>query len=188
MFHKEQFNNLVKMTTIPVDIVNSICEFVHDETRLWRPVFSPKTGLVSCWKVNPRCKKYIELAKQLIKQRHTTDILIEADPHQEWGFPVTVIAFECDGKQKIYIEYIETDENDRDDTFRAMLTIVQDTTRVHQYRMLHPTTLYCATEKHSTITYASLKWEQETNSYTRLFASIKWDENWYRDNPQPPNY
>lgn len=157
-------SNHRQMTSLPIDIVNYICEFVHDETQLWRPVFSPNTGLVSCWKVNPLCKKYIELSKQLIKQRYTSDVFMDVTPREEWGFPITYIVFERNGKRKIYIEaYVEGNGSPTgDNTFRAMLTV-----GCTKYTML-----YYTTDKYSIITKSSFKWNQETNSYTDFYLCI----------------
>lgn len=71
------------MTSLPIDIVNYICEFVHDETQLWRPVFSPNTGLVSCWKVNPHCIKYIELSHNFIRFFKTETRLKLCEPMED---------------------------------------------------------------------------------------------------------
>ena len=55
------------MTSIPIDIVNYICEFDAGRDKPWYPFFSPKTEKVS-WKVNPYCIKHIQLAKKFLNE------------------------------------------------------------------------------------------------------------------------
>lgn len=54
------------MTELPDDIKNYICDFAVDDTKIWRPFFSPTTGKFS-WKVNRDCLKYIELSRNFIR-------------------------------------------------------------------------------------------------------------------------
>lgn len=49
------------MISIPVEVVNYICEFAAGRDKIWYPFFHPKTGEIS-WKVNPHCIKYIKLS------------------------------------------------------------------------------------------------------------------------------
>jgi hypothetical protein len=46
------------MKSIPIDIINYICEFAAGENKLWYPFFCPKTEKLS-WKINRYCSKYI---------------------------------------------------------------------------------------------------------------------------------
>lgn len=38
----------------------------QNTTQLWKPVFSPKTGL-TCWKVNAHCEQYVALSRQFVR-------------------------------------------------------------------------------------------------------------------------
>ena len=55
------------MVSIPIDIVNHICEFAAGKDKVWYPFFSPKTLKVS-WKVNPYCSKMHEFARKLLHE------------------------------------------------------------------------------------------------------------------------
>lgn len=55
------------MTSIPVDIVNYICELAAANDKVWYPFFTPKTGEVT-WKVNPYCSKSHQLARKLLNE------------------------------------------------------------------------------------------------------------------------
>lgn len=55
----------MKMISIPIDIVNYICELAAGHDKLWYPFFSPKTEKLS-WKVNPHCMKYIIYSEKLL--------------------------------------------------------------------------------------------------------------------------
>lgn len=49
------------MITIPIDIVNYICELASSNDKNWYPVFCPKTNKLS-WKVNKNSRKLEQLA------------------------------------------------------------------------------------------------------------------------------
>jgi len=55
------------MVSIPVDIVNYICELAAGNDKVWYPFFSPKTGEVT-WKVNPYCSKSHQLARKFLNE------------------------------------------------------------------------------------------------------------------------
>lgn len=53
------------MITIPIDVVNYICELAAGHDKLWYPFFSPKTERLS-WKVNPYCMKFIMYSNKFL--------------------------------------------------------------------------------------------------------------------------
>jgi hypothetical protein len=55
------------MISLPVNVINYICEFVAGNDKAWYPFFCPKTHKLS-WKVNPYCNKFINSSKKFLDQ------------------------------------------------------------------------------------------------------------------------
>ena len=61
--HKE-----IKMTSLPVNVVNLICEWAADDEQEWIPFFCPKTHNLR-YKINRRCKNFIENGDKILHNR-----------------------------------------------------------------------------------------------------------------------
>jgi hypothetical protein len=113
------------MKSIPIDIVNYICEFAASNDKLWYPFFSPKTENVS-WKVNPYCTKYNQLARKFLNEIRVAPLTFynvkTVEERQIKCRAIDFIQPEALHIEKIYIE-INLDE-DSNGSFMARAMIV----------------------------------------------------------------
>lgn len=61
------------MISLPINVINLICEWAAQEDVEWYPFFSPKDHKVS-WKVNKYSKKFIERADIIMRNKFTNPV------------------------------------------------------------------------------------------------------------------
>ena len=158
------------MTSLPIDIVNCICEFAQDNTHLWRPFFSPKTGLVS-WKVNPYCTNYIKLSRHFINAVNWGVLsLLDCWTMEERLVPCRILVFYPENdewhKRKLYVEFCM--DNDASFVFRAMMTIV------NHYAVPDKHSLYVNATEYATIECGYIpSMDQPSHCVNRLVLMYK---------------
>ena len=114
------------MKSIPIDIVNYICEFAASNDKLWYPFFSPKTEKVS-WKVNPYCTKYHQLARKFLNEIRVAPLTFyNVKTLEEREIQSRVIHFrqpEAVYIEKIYIEFDLDEDSNGSFMARAMMVV-----------------------------------------------------------------
>jgi len=123
---QKKISILNKMLSIPIDIVNYICEFAADNNKLWYPFFSPKTEKVS-WKVNRYCTKYNTLSRKLLNETIIANLtLFNVKTFEERDTQCKIMIFNQIEyyMKKIYIEFNTDDDNSGRFMFRGILTTV----------------------------------------------------------------
>ena len=96
-----------KMKSIPVDIVNYICELAAGKDKVWYPFFSPKTGEMT-WKVNPYCSKSHQLARKFLNEIDIVPLLFyNVKTGEEMEIECKVLRFRQSEifMDKLYIEF-----------------------------------------------------------------------------------
>lgn len=102
------------MVSIPIDVINYICEFAAGSDKKWYPFFSPKTGIVS-WKVNPYCDKSLRLSNSLLNPIIESTVIFHNNKTNETSLKKSrLILFKNLElkKTKIYIEFDADADND----------------------------------------------------------------------------
>lgn len=131
----------VKMRSIPIDVVNYICEFASGKNKLWYPCFSPKTGKVS-WKVNPYCIKYLKYSKKLLNPLihvNLTFYNVKTREDREILCRMIILDFHNDVYDKIYIEFNLDDDKSEKFMTRGMLSVLNHDVRPHDIIYLNGT-------------------------------------------------
>ena len=108
------------MASIPIDIVNHICEFAAGRDKVWYPFFSPKTLKVS-WKMNRYCSKINQLARNILINEIEFVILTFYNYYtgEQRNFQCRMINFKQ--TNRLILMYIEF--NLDNDMIRTMITI-----------------------------------------------------------------
>lgn len=147
------------MVTLPIDIVNYICEFAAGDDKLWYPFFSPKTGKVT-WKVNPYCLKYIDLSNKLMNPIKYVNLLfynVKTNEEIEKQCKIIILNEIDIYIKKIYIEFDSDDNNNGKFMLRAMLNIFN--------HIINPDiSLYLNGTEYATINFGWISniWNRET--------------------------
>lgn len=112
------------MKSIPIDIVNYICEFAAGDDKIWYPFFNPKTEKVT-WKVNPYCLKYIKLSRKLLNEIIFASVsLHNVINFEERELLCRMIRFTNYETimEKLYIEF-DDDHKDNDNIFMMRIMV-----------------------------------------------------------------
>lgn len=113
------------MLSIPVDIVNYICELAAGNDKPWYPFFSPKTHKLS-WKVNPYCVKYIQSSRKFLNEiRNVPLTFYNVKTVEEREVISRVIRFRQSEVfiDKLYIEFDSDEDGNGDFMVRAMVVV-----------------------------------------------------------------
>ena len=65
---------LNKMISLPINVINLICEWAAQEDIDWYPFFSPKNHRLS-WKVNKYSKKFMKRADIIMRNKFTNPVI-----------------------------------------------------------------------------------------------------------------
>jgi len=117
------------MVSLPIDVVNYICELAAGHDKLWYPFFSPKTEKVS-WKVNQYCTKFIMSSKKFLNPIIEENInFYNQNSGESIETKCRMILFEqhdyCN--KKIYIEFDSSDGRDYYNNGKFMLRALLNT-------------------------------------------------------------
>lgn len=129
------------MISLPLDIVNYICEFTAGNDKKWYPFFSPKTGKVS-WKVNPYCLEWFYSSKKILNPIREVNLTIyNRKTLEQIEIRCRVIVFnQCEiYKKKLYIEFDSDDDNSEKFMLRGLLTSFNHNIKPHESLYLNGT-------------------------------------------------
>lgn len=113
------------MISLPVDIVNYICEFAAGNDKAWYPFFSPKSHKLS-WKVNPYCNKFIISSKKFLNQIREVNLTFynsKSREEVERGCKMIIFNQSEIYKKKVYIEFDSDDDNSQTFMIRGLLNV-----------------------------------------------------------------
>ena len=113
------------MVSLPLDIVNYICEFAAGNDKHWYPFFSPKTHKLS-WKVNPYCFEWIYSSRKLLNPiREGILLFYNAKTGEEIEKRCKIIVFNQSENyiKKIYIEFDSDNDNSGKYMLRGLLKV-----------------------------------------------------------------
>jgi len=129
------------MVSIPVDVVNYICEFAAGNDKFWYPFFSSKTEKIR-WKVNPYCSKYIQLSRKFlnqIREIHLTFYNVKTAEEREIQSKIIVFNQTEVYMKKIYIEFDLDGDNSGRFMLRCMLNTINHNIKPHDSLYLNKT-------------------------------------------------
>ena len=129
------------MISLPVDILNYICEFAAGNDKYWYPFFSPKTHKLS-WKVNPYCNRLIISSKKFLNPiREVGLTFYNAKTNEEIERQSKIIVFNESEPyvKKIYIEFDSDDDNSGKFMLRGLLTSFNHNIKPHKSLYLNGT-------------------------------------------------
>jgi len=129
------------MVSIPIDIVNYICELAASNNKKWYPFFSPKTGKVS-WKVNPYCLEWIYSSKKILNPIREVNLsFYNTKTLEEIERRCRAIVFNQYEIyiKKVYIEFDSDDDNSEKFMLRGLLTSFNHNIKPHESLYLNGT-------------------------------------------------
>lgn len=116
------------MTSLPVNVVNLICEWAADDEQEWMPFFCPKTHKLS-YKFNRACKNFIEKGDVILHNR-LDSYLIEGIVNvtfinlgDTFNINFKGILFQYGGEFSMYIEFDSENVESKQDKYiyRSMI-------------------------------------------------------------------
>jgi hypothetical protein len=115
------------MVSIPINIVNLICEFAAGDDKNWYPFFNPKTEILS-WKVNRFSKKWNKNAEIILhKNLYIVEGRVSITSYRNWvisypnmEFNYKAIILKESGFIKMFLEFGENNETN----FHSMLYLI----------------------------------------------------------------
>jgi hypothetical protein len=154
------------MISLPINVINLICEWAAQEDVEWYPFFSPKDHKVS-WKVNKYSKKFIERADIIMRNKFTNPVfygivtLFNISNQSIYFSSYKAVFLEVYGGRppacKLYIEFdSETNiENQNKFMFRSQVDFNIFLNEEHVFQtLLRDFTLYLNTTPYGLIKYS----------------------------------
>lgn len=151
------------MVSLPIDVVNYICELAAGNDKLWYPFFSPKTGKVN-WKVNRYWMRFIIYSNKFLNPiREVNLTFYNTKTNEEIERRCRVIVFNHTEIyiKKVYIEFDSDDDNSEKFMLRGLLTSFNHNIKSHE-------SLYLNGTEYATINFGWMPniWNRDTARMT----------------------